>query len=87
MFADAYRVYERYAHEIVRLAVLADTRPGSRPNRFEVGRWGRRRGLEFTSVKLLDYAGREAELDADTNLFATVVLTHLAAQATDNGVG
>lgn len=38
--------------------------------------------LAQPSVKLLDYAGRQVELDADSNPFATVVLTHLAAKAT-----
>jgi hypothetical protein len=39
-------------------------------------------GIRFPIVKLLDYAGREAELEAVDNLFATVILAHLAAQAT-----
>ncbi|WP_295882092.1 hypothetical protein [uncultured Thiohalocapsa sp.] len=41
------------------------------------------RGVELLdSVKLLDYAGREAALVASDNVFATVVLAHLANQAT-----
>ncbi|WP_295427114.1 hypothetical protein [uncultured Thiodictyon sp.] len=36
----------------------------------------------FPSVKLLDYAARQAELEASDNPFATLVLAHLAAQAT-----
>jgi hypothetical protein len=60
------------------------TKPGWRPDRFEVGRWGSRLGLTFPSIKLLDYADREPALETDANPFATVVLTHLAAQATRN---
>jgi hypothetical protein len=82
MFVYAYRLYDRYAREIVSLAVLADSSPGWRPSRFEIGRWGSRLGLEFPSIKLLDYAGREVELAAELNPFATIVLTHLAALAT-----
>lgn len=48
----------------------------------ELGRWGSRLGIRFPSVKLLDYAVRQAELEADENPFATVVLAHLAAQQT-----
>jgi hypothetical protein len=82
MFVYAYRLFDRYAREIVSLAVLADPTPGWRPRRFAVGRWGSRLGLTFPSVKLTDYATRRATLESDDNPFATVVLAHLAAQAT-----
>ena len=82
MFVYGYRLYDRYRRELVSLAVLADTAPGWRPHGFAVGRWGSRLGIEFPSVKLLDYAPRQAELETDGNPFATVVLAHLAAQAT-----
>jgi hypothetical protein len=38
--------------------------------------------MEFPPVKLLDYAGREAELEDDRNPFAKLVLAHLKALAT-----
>ena len=82
MFVYAYRLFDRYAREIVSLAVPADPTPGWRPRRFAVGRWGSRLGLTFPSVKLTDYATRRATLASDDNPFATVVLAHLAAQAT-----
>jgi hypothetical protein len=82
MFVYAYRIYDRYGCEVASFAVLADTRPGWQPPGFEIGRWGTRLGLAFPSVKLLRYAGREAELESDPNPFATVVLAHLAARAT-----
>lgn len=56
MFVYAYRLFDRYAREIVSLAVLTDQTPGWRPRRFAVGRWGSRLGLTFPSVKLTDYA-------------------------------
>jgi len=82
MFVYAYRIYDRYGCEVASFAVLADTRPGWQPSKFEIGRWGTRLGLAFPSVKLLAYAGREPELERDPNPFATVVLAHLAARAT-----
>lgn len=82
MFVYAYRLYDRYGREIASLAVLADPNPRWRPRRFEIGRWGSRLGLVFPSVKLLDHLSRQDELEADDNPFATVVLAHLAAQAT-----
>jgi hypothetical protein len=82
MFVYGYRIYDRYRHAVVSLAVLADETRGWRPRRFRVGRWGSWLGIRFPSVKLLDWAGREAELEASDNVFATVVLAHLATQAT-----
>lgn len=52
------------------------------PRRYEHRLWGCRAVLEFPSVKLLDYADREAALEADPNPFALVVRAHLAALAT-----
>lgn len=86
MFTYAYRLYDRYARDISSLAVLADTTPDWRPAGFEVGRWGSRLGLLFPSVKLLDYASSQAELEGESNPLATVVLAHLAAQATRQDV-
>jgi hypothetical protein len=68
-----YRIFDRYNHEVVSLVVLADDDPGWRPRTFWQGRWGCRSGIEFESVKLLDYAGREAS----DNPFAKVVPAHL----------
>jgi len=86
MFTYAYRLFDRYGCEIASLAVLADTTRRWRPSRFEISRWGSRLGLVFPSVKLIDYASRQAALEADDNPFATVVLAHLAAQATRHDV-
>ena len=61
MFVYGYRIYDRYRRTVVSLAVLADETPHWRPRRFQVGRWGSRIGIRFPSVKLLDYAGREAD--------------------------
>ncbi len=57
--------------------MLADERRRWRPRRYEHRLWGCRAVLEFPSVKLLDYAEREA----DPNPFALVVRACLAALA------
>src|SRR5206468_3547057 len=61
--------------------------PNWRPNHYEQRLWGCRSRLDFLPAKLLDYAGREAELEADRNPFAKVVLAHLKARATRGDPG
>ena len=82
MLVYNYRIFDRYGQEMISLAVLADDDPDWRPSRYEYGRWGCRTGIEFRSVKLLDYAARWQALEADPNPFATVVLAHLKALET-----
>jgi hypothetical protein len=66
----------------VSLAVLTDARPDWRPERFEYGAWGSSTGIRFVTAKLLDWRGREAELEASSNPFSQVVLAHLRALET-----
>jgi len=87
MFAYWYRLYDRYAREVVSLAVLGDERPGWRPALYETGRWGCDLRFSYPIVKLRDYRARRAELEANDNPFATVVLAHLAAQETRGAAG
>jgi hypothetical protein len=82
MLVYAYRIYDRYRRPVASLAVLCDESPAWRPDRFEVGAWGSALGLRFRTAKLLDWRGREGELERDSNPFAAVLLAHLAAQAT-----
>jgi hypothetical protein len=82
MFVYNYRLFDRFDQPAVSLAVLADDRPGWRPSAFRFERWGCRGGLEFPVVKLLDWAGREEELLANPNPFATVTLAYLKTRET-----
>lgn len=84
MWAYSNRVSDRYNREVVSIAVLADDDRHWRPDHYEESRWGCRKRLDFLTVKLLDYAGHEAELEADRNPFAKVVLAHLASRRTRN---
>ncbi len=82
MFVYNYRIFDRYNHQVVSLAVLADDDPNWQPNHYEDERWGWSLRMNFLPVKLLEYAGREAELEANANPFARVVLAHLKALET-----
>jgi hypothetical protein len=77
-----HRIFDRYGREVVSLAILADDDPDWRPNRYEAARWGFRSLTEFPIVKLLDYAGKYQELEADPNPFAVAVLAQLKALET-----
>lgn len=77
-----YRIFDHYNRTVVSLAVLADDDPNWRPSSYRDALWGWSVGMKFLPVKLLDYANREAELEADTNPFARIVLAHLKALET-----
>ncbi len=82
MFVYNYRIFDRYDRIVVSLAVLADGDPNWRPSRYEVELWGWSQRMTFLPVKLLEYANREAELEAESNPFARIVLAHLKALET-----
>ncbi len=77
MFQYNTRIFERYGEEVVSVAILTDERSSFRPDFYERQRWGFELRMRFPVVKLLDYEGRRAELDASRNPFALVVLAHL----------
>ena len=77
MYVYNYRIDDRYNHQVVSLAVLADDDPDWRPNNYKAERWRCRKRFEFPVAKLLDYAGHETELEASDNPFAKVLLAHL----------
>jgi hypothetical protein len=82
MFVYYYRLFDRYRLPLASLVVLADDRPKWRPDRYERRLWGCELALKFPVVKLLDYQGQLAELEADPNPFALATAAHLLAQAT-----
>jgi hypothetical protein len=87
MFIYGYRIYDRHRRPVVSLAVLCDDSPSWRPDRFEVGEWGSALGIRFLIAKLLDYRGREEELERDRNPFAAVVLAQLKVPETRGNPG
>ncbi|MHB1560738.1 MAG: hypothetical protein ACYC61_25065 [Isosphaeraceae bacterium] len=82
MLVYNHRIFDRYDHEVVSLAILANDDPRWRPDRYEYGRWGFRATIAFPVVKLLDHAGQYEKLESDPNPFAVVVLAHLKAMET-----
>jgi hypothetical protein len=80
MFVYNYRIFDKYGHEVISLAVLTDNDPSYRPSHYEVRRWGFEHVFRFPAIKLLDYAQKWNELEANANPFAIVVMAHLKAQ-------
>ncbi|MBK1652880.1 DUF4351 domain-containing protein [Halorhodospira halochloris] len=80
MFTYHYRLYDRYQRDIVSVAVLTDTSPSFRSDTYRYERLGCRLEFSFPVAKLLDWQQRWAELEADLNPFACVVLAQLAAK-------
>jgi hypothetical protein len=80
MFTYYYRIFDNYEREVVSLTVLADERATWRPGVYRSGRWGCSVAFQYPVAKLTDWRDRHAELEANDNPFATVVLAHLAAQ-------
>src|SRR6266498_6005683 len=80
MFQYHYRLRERFEHAVVSIALLADDRPNWRPETYEMGLWGCEVRFRFPTAKLLDFRERLAELEANRNPVAALVLAHLAAQ-------
>lgn len=82
MYTYNYRVFDRYNRSVASFAVLADDDSTWRPSEFHNRLFDCEAGIRFPSVKLLDFAAREAELEASANPFAKVVLAHLKARET-----
>lgn len=81
LYVYNYRLFDRYRRKVATLAVLADDRKKWRPKKFGYNLWGCKVNLKFPVVKLLDYEGRESELEKSTSPFAVVVLSHLKTLA------
>jgi len=82
MYVYNYRLFDRYDRRIASLALLTDDQPRWRPSTFGYELWGCRVGLEFPVVKVLDYQDDSANLEANPNPFAMVVMAHLRTHAT-----
>nr|VFJ47937.1 MAG: Putative transposase, YhgA-like [Candidatus Kentron sp. FM]VFJ62057.1 MAG: Putative transposase, YhgA-like [Candidatus Kentron sp. FM]VFK07319.1 MAG: Putative transposase, YhgA-like [Candidatus Kentron sp. FM]VFK07903.1 MAG: Putative transposase, YhgA-like [Candidatus Kentron sp. FM] len=81
MFIYNYRLFDRYAHPVASLAVLADEDEGWRPSRYGFEVFGCHHTLEFPVVKLTDY-DRPDLLETSSNPFALVTAAHLRTRQT-----
>lgn len=82
MYVYHYRIFDRYDHPVVSLAILGDRSPTWRPTHYHDGLWGCEVRFQFPMVKLRDYADQWQTLEASRNPFAVVVMAHLQRQAT-----
>jgi hypothetical protein len=82
MYVYNCRIGDHYNRTVVTLAVLADDDPSWRPTTYLEEMWDWSVAMKFPAVKLLDYANRTADLEADSNPFAKIVLAHLKALET-----
>jgi hypothetical protein len=82
MYVYDFRIFDHYNRTAVSVAVLADDDPKWRPSIYQEELWGWSVRMKFPAVKILDYADRTAQLEADSNPFAQVVVAHLKALET-----
>lgn len=82
MYVYNYRLFDRYNRKVVSLAILADERPGWRPDQYGYNLLGCSVDFRFPTAKLLEYASDLPALERDVNPFATVVLAHLKTRET-----
>lgn len=87
MFQYHVRIRERYQLPVVSLAVLTDTNPRFRPDRFTDERWGCSLEFRFPMVKLLDWTAPERwkQLETSDNLFALVAMAQILAKSEQDG--
>jgi len=84
MFLYNIKIFQYYDKPATSLAVLCDSNRDWRPTQYSFESPGTKHHFEFSTVKLLDYQDRWAELEASDNPFATVVMAHLKTQQTSN---
>lgn len=84
MYLYHYRIYDRYARQVVSLAILADEQLNWRPNHFGYDLWGCEVNFKFPVVKLLDYKEKWSILEQIPNPFAMVTMAYLQAIETRN---
>ncbi|WP_042688411.1 hypothetical protein [Candidatus Glomeribacter gigasporarum] len=83
LFEYYCRIYLLKGLPLITLVVLVDGDLHWRPQGYEIQVWGQSvLRFNFQIIKILDYRGKEAELDRHPNPFAAVVLAQLAALET-----
>jgi len=85
MFVYYSRIRDHHQKPVVSLAVLTDTSPRYKPDRFEEVVLGSGIRFKFHTVKLLDFRYRLDELLASDNPFALLVAAQLTAKLVKSG--
>jgi len=78
MFVYHYRIFDRFDQPILSVAILGDKSDSWRPHCFGYEMGECRLSFQFPVVKLIDYEECVDDLEQSDNIFAIVVLTHLA---------
>ncbi len=87
LFVYYYRAFDRKNIPVITLAILADTNPNWRPERYEQIIAGRGLRFDFHVCKLLDFKTREKELQQSTHWFAKLIRAILATLDTIHDLG
>ena len=83
MYRYNHRLEDKYGKMPVSVAVLGDESRSWRPTAFAAGRWGCEVRFTFPIAKVMDWRGREGELERSPNPFAPFLLAHLKTVETD----
>ncbi len=77
IYAYNYRILDRYNKDVISMVILGDTDKKFRPNKFEIKYPGFKLSFEYTIVKLIDFIGKEKQLEKSKNPFGIITLSHL----------
>jgi hypothetical protein len=77
-----YRFEERFQQHVVSLVILLDDDPDWRPDRYVASQYGCERTLIFRTQKVLDWQGKENELEFADNPVGLFVLAQLESKRT-----
>ncbi len=77
-----YRAEDRFGQHVVSIVILIDDDPSWWPSEYVAVQYGCERTLKFRTVKLLDWRGKESELEAHPNPVALFVLAQLESRRT-----
>ncbi len=84
MYTYSYRLRDQFNRPVASFAILSDSSPTWRPDRFFSELWGCSVDFKFRTAKLLDYQQQWDELLVSRNPFAVVVMAHLKAIETSS---
>jgi len=85
MFIYYYRIFDRYAVEVVSLVVLTGEVPARHVAPYRRARWGCELRFRFPVVTVQRWARRWTALEQSVNPFAVVVMAHLKARQVRHG--
>jgi len=80
MYSYHYRIWDKYQKQVASVAILADNYATFRPRDFELKAFGKQFVyFHFETTKILDWQGKENELEKEKSIFSLVTLASLKA--------